>query len=120
METVKIKATGTTLTPALTEYVEQKLGRAVLVKVVPEDKIQSVEVEIGKFIKQNHGDVFRAEINLIVDGKDYYVETVAEDLYAAIDMLKDEILQTLNNQKHKQESIWKKGARKIKQMLKRG
>ncbi len=119
MET-KIKATGTTLTPALTDYVENKLGQAVLGKVVPIEKITSVEVEIGKFVKQNHGEVFRAEINVMFSGQNYFAEAVAEDLYAAIDIVEDEIKQILNNQKHKRESVWKKGARKIKNLLKGG
>lgn len=118
METTKIKATNTTLTPAITSYVENKLSKGVLGKFSGHSKILDVSVDIGKTTEHhNNGEIFRAEINVQVKGKILRAVSDKEDLYSAIDDVHDEIVEVLKEAKEKKDALWKRGARSIKKML---
>ncbi len=118
METTKIKATNTTLTPAITNYVESKLSKEVLNKFAGQNEIFDVEIDIGKTTAHHtHGEIFRAEINVSVKGKVLRAVSDKEDLYSAIDDVHDEIVEVLKNTKEKKDALWKRGARRIKEIL---
>ncbi|MDR0440683.1 MAG: ribosome-associated translation inhibitor RaiA [Candidatus Accumulibacter sp.] len=80
------------ITPPLHEYVTGKLERVVrhFDHVIDVNAILSVEK-----LKQ------KAEVTVHLPGKDIYVESVDEDLYAAIDILVDKLDRQV--QKHKQK-----------------
>lgn len=75
------------LTPAIREYVETKLERIKrhFDHVIDVAVILAVEKLPEKEKRQ------KAEINLRLRGKDIHVESIAEDLYAAIDTLIDKL-----------------------------
>ncbi|WP_374319272.1 ribosome hibernation-promoting factor, HPF/YfiA family [Aquabacterium sp.] len=75
------------VTPALREYVLTKLERVTrhFDQVVDVAVLLSVEKQKEKERRQ------KAEVNLHVKGKDIFVETSHEDLYAAIDQLMDKL-----------------------------
>jgi putative sigma-54 modulation protein len=75
------------VTPALREYVLTKLDRITrhFDQVVDITVLLSVEKQKEKDRRQ------KAEVNLHVKGKDIFVETSHEDLYAAIDQLMDKL-----------------------------
>jgi len=75
------------VTPALREYVLTKLERITrhFDQVVDITVLLSVEKQKEKDRRQ------KAEVNLHVKGKDIFVETAHEDLYAAIDQLMDKL-----------------------------
>jgi putative sigma-54 modulation protein len=75
------------VTPALREYVLTKLDRVTrhFDQVVDVTVLLSVEKQKEKDRRQ------KAEVNLHVKGKDIFVETSHEDLYAAIDQLMDKL-----------------------------
>jgi len=75
------------ITPALREYVETKLERVIR----HFDQVIGVSVLLSV---DNHKEKDRrqyAEINLHLKGKDVFVESHHEDLYAAIDLLVDKL-----------------------------
>lgn len=118
MEITKIKATNTTLTEAITDYVNEKLGKSVLEKFAGSYEILGVEVDIGKTTgHHNNGEIYRAEVNVAVKGKVLRAVSDKEDLYAAIDDVRDEIINVLKGTKTKKETLWKRGARNIKKIL---
>ena len=51
--------------------------------------------------KQQNGKVFRAEVNLEVPGELLRVEKEAEDLYKAIDKVKDHLTMVIKKYKEK-------------------
>ena len=115
---IEIKCTGIELTDALRSYVESKLGR--LGKFVHGQDSFLITVELGKTTAHHHkGEVFRAEANMRHDGVLIRAEATAEDLYAAIDLLKEEANRELVNRKTKQESLARRGARSLKSLFKR-
>lgn len=69
---------------------------------------------------QVHGAVWRAEMNVLVEGVPYRAEAVAESMQAAIDMLKDEMLEQLKKGKDKHVSLLRKGGAKVKEWLRFG
>lgn len=80
------------ITPALRDYVTGKLERVTrhFDHVIEVSAILSVEK-----LKQ------KAEVTMHLSGKDIHVESIDEDLYAAIDILADKLDRQV--QKHKQK-----------------
>ena len=80
------------ITPALHDYVTSKLERVTrhFDNVIDVNVILSVEK-----LKQ------KAEVTVHLSGKDIYVESIDEDLYAAVDILADKLDRQI--QKHKRK-----------------
>lgn len=115
---VNIKATGISLTPSITEYTEKKIG--MLKKFFGNEDVL-VNVEVGKTTKHHKsGDVFRAEIQIAFGGQNYYEAVEKDDLYAAIDEVKDIIAYKLSSKKKKTLHLLRRGAAKIKNLLRFG
>ncbi|AEK60298.1 ribosome hibernation-promoting factor, HPF/YfiA family [Collimonas fungivorans] len=75
------------LTPAIREYVQSKLER---IKRHFDQVIDiSVILTVDKITEKEKRQ--KAEINLRVKGKDLHAESIAHDLYAAIDALIDKL-----------------------------
>lgn len=112
-----VKATNIELTEAISDYVEKKIG--VLEKIIAKDLEALAEIEVGKTSHHhNKGDVFRAEVNLTMGDKQLRSVAVENDLYKAIDKVKDGIVREVKNAKGRKESLIKRGHRKIKGMMK--
>ena len=113
-----IKATNIELTPAISDYLTKKME--MLEKFIDQnDTSTSASIEVGKTTEHHqHGEVFRAEINLLSGGKQFRTVSEEADLYTAIDMVKDEMARVLSSHKNKQQTMFKKGATKIKNLLK--
>ncbi len=81
------------VTPAIRGYVEEKMSRITrhFDQVIDVSVILAVE-------KLKH----KAEVNLHLRGKDIYVESIDEDMYAAIDALADKLDRQVL--KHKEKS----------------
>jgi putative sigma-54 modulation protein len=118
---ITIKGTNIELTPAIRDYVEKKVGN--LEKFISKHGDNAlVEVEVGKTTQHHQkGDIFRAEINLSLAGNAYQFRADAEttDLYAAIDLAHDEMEVELNRFKGKRESRYRRGAKTLKNLIKR-
>jgi putative sigma-54 modulation protein len=112
-----IKATGIDLTPSLRSYVEEKLGYVERLLGQVEDNLLA-NIEIGKTTNHHHsGEVFRAEINLHLAGHDYRAARTDVDLYAAIDQVKDDIVEEIKSYRNKRSTLLRRGSRKLKGML---
>ncbi len=99
MRITSIKATNIDLTGAIRTYVEEKASS--LKKLCEEfDPAAVLEVEVGKSTHHHaKGPYFRAEMMLCIPGKDLRAETEAEDLYEAIDQVKDQLRRQLTSHK---------------------
>ena len=84
---LKISGHHLELTPPLKEYVQNKLER---IKRHFDNVIDiSVKLTVDSLTEKEKRQ--RAEINLHVRGKDFHVESEAQDMYAAIDLLMDKL-----------------------------
>lgn len=117
---INIKATHIELTEAIKNYVEKKV--LSLEKYIHDDP-QNVhaDVEVGK-ISHHHrsGDIFRAEIRLNFKGKEIYVVAEKDDLYAAIDEMRDTTERECTALKDKKLTLAKRGSAKAKKVIRGG
>lgn len=88
------------LTPAIKSYVEEKVSAIHKIN----DNIQTVDVEVEKNQHQRKGEVFFVRINVQIPHALLRAEETQEDLYAAIDVCRDEIMRQLRKNKSKYES----------------
>lgn len=96
---INIKATNTTLTPSIKDFINEKLD--IISKFIkPEDKIR-VELEVDK--KHNSGLVFRCEVDIQPHG--HYAEARGNDLYEAMDLVIPKISRQLAREKDKKVSL---------------
>ena len=113
---INIKATGTTLTPPITDYINKKVG---MLDKFFEGKEVLVNVEVGRTTKHHKsGDIFRAEIHINYNSQEYYAVSETGDLYAAIDEVKDEIVHELTSKRRKSLHLLRRGGAQIKNLLK--
>jgi putative sigma-54 modulation protein len=114
---ITIVGTDIDVTPAIRDYVEKKLEH--LEKFFEKDDSGVlVTVEVGK--TTNHhasGPVFKADIVLVDHGKEHVVKCVQEDLYAAIDEMKDRISEELTSSRDRDMTLARRGDRDIKNMV---
>lgn len=114
---INIKSTHIELTDAIRNYVFSKLDAVNKLLIQPDEAF--AQVEVGK--ESNHhmkGDVFKAEIQLRAEGKVHHAVVIKDDLYAAIDELKDEIMEKVKSTKDKDRSRFRRGAGKVKNFVK--
>lgn len=115
---INIKATGIALTPAISDYVQKKISS--IEKYLDKDSTDTVaQVEVGKSTRHHKaGNIFRAEVHLVGAGLDLYAFSEQTDLYAAIDLVRDEVMHSLVQKKGKHETLARRGARLIKNAMK--
>jgi putative sigma-54 modulation protein len=114
---INIKATNISLTPAISEYIEKKIF--MLEKFFRDPNNALTNIEVGKISKHHKsGDVFRAEIQISDSGQNYYAVVETEDLYAAIDEVKDEIAYEMTSKKKKALRLFRRGSAQIKNWIK--
>lgn len=114
---INIKATNIELTDSIADYFNKRLGAVRRLLDVGDDRFL-MQAELGRTTRHHQsGDIFRAEVNLSVDGRQYRAESEARDLYTAIDNVKAEILGELKRGKEKRRSLLRRGGQRIKDIL---
>lgn len=112
-----IKATNIELTEAIRDYAEKKVD--TLNKFIDKEKEVLAEIEVGKTTNhQNKGEIFRAEINLQIEHKQFRAVSETTDLYSAIDEMRDQIVREVKNDKNKSRALFRKGHQKVKDIMK--
>jgi len=115
---INIKATDISLTPPIDNYINKKL-KSIEKLINKKDTGVLCDIEVGRTTHHHKsGDVFRAEINLQTEGKTFYASSEKDDLYAAIDEMKDQVKNELLSYKTKKETLLKRGGAKVKSLLK--
>ncbi len=114
---INIKATGITLTPDVRDYLDKKLY-SIGKFINPDSDTVKAQVELGRTTRHHQtGDIFRAEINLIADGKSYRAVSEESDLLSAIDFMKDTVLTELRADKSKKIHFLRKSGQRVKEFL---
>jgi putative sigma-54 modulation protein len=95
---IDVQAKDLDLTDAIRAYSEEKFS--MLSKY--HDHIEEIRCELAmKSHKHNQGKIYSCSGHLFVPGKDFYVEKEEEDLYKAIDKVKDHLQEMLVDWKEK-------------------
>lgn len=106
-----VKGTNLNLTPKIYDYIEEKIGG--LDKFLEQvDTISQARVELGR-ISYHHkkGEVFRCEVNLTVPGKLLRSEAERENIFLAIDEVKDELQREIKKYKGQASAKQRRGQR---------
>lgn len=107
------------ITEAIHKYTMEKMHS--LEKLISRDDTSAkLSIELSK--ASNHhvsGEVFQAEAVLHIRGKDTALKTTQDDLYKAVDILKDMLARELSSHKDKERSIVRRSAHKVKALFKK-
>jgi len=115
---IDLKTKNFEITPSIKTFLQQKMDS--LDKFLPNDESIFAEVELAKTTEHHKkGDIFMAEVNLTMPGR--LIRAVAEkwDLRVAIDAVKDDLQREITMSKEKNISLYRRGARLFKKLLRR-
>lgn len=115
---INVKGSNIELTPAISDYITKKLeGVSKFIDKHSPDTV--CHVEVGKTTSHHkNGDIFRAEVRIHLKGNEVYVAEETTDLYAAIDKVRDEVINKLTSIKDKKVSLMRRSGAKVKSMIK--
>jgi ribosomal subunit interface protein len=109
-----VKATNIELTQEISDYLDKRL-ESVEKLIDPNDTSAIFDVEVGKTTNHHQtGNIFRAEINLHISGKQFRATSQAETILNAIDKTEKDIVKELRRAKGKKQRLLKRGGSAIK------
>ncbi len=112
---INIKGTNIELTDAISQYAHKRIES--FTKFL--ESGSHIYVEVGKTTNHHkNGDIFKAEIEVKHRGDKFFAMAETDDLYRAIDMAKDEMVRELTTDKDRADTLFRRGARSVKKMLK--
>lgn len=118
---VSVKATRFEMTPDVDQYLNEKLS--AIEKLIPpteaDDEVRC-DVELEKTTEQQHGMIWRAEINMTIQGELYRADAYGEDINTAIDEVRDEVMKRIRRNKKKRSSIMRRSGAKLKEWARFG
>ena len=115
---IKITFTNLDKSPAVEDYVSKKLSS--LSKFLKGGADALCEIELAKTTGHHKsGDIFKAEANITFAGRQFYVVAEKDDLYTAVDKMRDEAEREIVSNKKKYLAVFRRGAGKIKNLFKR-
>lgn len=91
-----------------------------LEKFIPQTESLEILAEVELGLRSRHhkkGDVYRAEINLTIDGNLHRSVSKKSDLHEAFDTAYSGIERQVRRDKNKQNSLIRRGARRAKRLL---
>ncbi len=114
---INIKTTVLDLTPAISDYVEKRFE--AIEKFFADDSTAQFDIELARTTNHHkNGDIFRAEIHIVAKGVNTYASAEKEDLYIAIDTVRDEVLRKVKSSNEKHRSLVRRGGARIKNIIK--
>jgi len=113
--TITYKYNGIEDAKPLAIIMDQKLQS--LEKYLKEDSSVICEVEFEKLTAQQSGRIYRAEVNLTIDGTLYRAEATEDSFEKAIDEVRDEVDKELRRAKDKQQTLDKQAGREMKERM---
>ncbi len=114
---INIKATNISLSDSVRDYAEKKI--ASLEKFLNSESEILANIDIGKSTRHHKsGDIFRAEVLIKSDGKEFYSVSEKEDLYMAIDDVREEVNREINSKRKKALSMIRRGGAHVKNLMK--
>jgi ribosomal subunit interface protein len=113
---IHIRANAIEITPAVDEYIRKK--SQALEKYLATDSVADLYVEVSKTTGHHKsGEVFRSEFDLRTSLGQFRGEAEEQDLYAAIDRSKDEVLENFRSMHDKKKTLLRRGKERIKNII---
>lgn len=109
-----IKGIHMDVTPAVDAYVRKKVQG--FEKFVEDSS--KLEVALSKaHHHQKSEDAFKVEYKVFSRGEYLQSTAEAEDLYSAVDLARDELFMVLSSKKDKKMTLWRRGGKRLKNMM---
>ena len=115
--TINFKANNVEVSDELKALVEQKMQ--TLDKYIQNMPV-ICDVEFDKAANQQSGNVYQVGVNMQLDGVLFRAQATMDSFEKAIDEVRDQLDKELRRAAKKRETLFKKGARKIKNLLRFG
>ncbi len=113
---IDIRGSNMEVSGAIDSYIRKKCE--AFQKLLTNVSGSRLYIEVEKTTDHHrHGDVFRAEFNLELSGDQLRAEAVSQDVYAATDEVKDDLLEKIKSRKDKRLTLFKRGHQKIKDFI---
>lgn len=97
---INIKATRIGLTPELKDYIQKKMD--MVEKYLGEIPVIKAGFKIERTTRRHtKGDIYLAQASLFLAGETLLVEKTEEDLYKAVDKVKDHLHRSIKRYKEK-------------------
>lgn len=109
------------LTDAIKDHVLKRVTNLEKLLSGIEEKGGAVNInfEVGKSTQHHRGgEVFHADCLVNIGGKEFYSSADKEDLYVAIDSVKESLFREINKNKGREQTLFKRGASSVKKMMK--
>lgn len=105
------------LTDAIKGKLEEKMASLYKYLNEEEDTV-SFNARLGKVSNHhNNGKIYYVEISVHTPSKNYGARVEAEEVYAAIDMIRDELAHNINHYREKVRDLSRKDELKFKQEI---
>ncbi|MFA5095297.1 MAG: ribosome-associated translation inhibitor RaiA [Candidatus Paceibacterota bacterium] len=109
------------LTEAIKDYVSKRVTNLekLLSSMEASGGEAMVNFEVGKSTKHHKsGVVFHSDCLIKIGGKEFYASSDKEDLYQAIDEIKESLFNEIRKNKDRRQTLFRRGASSVKKMLK--
>lgn len=118
---INLQGKGMELTESIKDYVLKRVTNL-------EKLLSSVEKVGGEVVvnfevakNTNHhkaGEIFHADCSINIKGEKFYSSVDEEDLYQAIDTVKENLFREISKNKDRRQTLFRRGAVSVKKMLK--
>ncbi len=118
---INLKGKNMEVTPAIHDYVIKRVTNLEKILSKIEENGGEVNVNFDVMRTTNHhksGEVFQADCLINIKGERFYTSAVEEDLYAAIDAVKESLFRDISKSKDRKQTLFKRGASSVKKMMK--
>jgi len=109
------------LTDAIKDYVVKKVTNLekLLSNIETNKGEAKVKFEVAKTTNHHKtGEIFHANCTININGQNYYGESDHEDLYTAIDAVKEQLFNDIGKNKDRKQTLFRRGAASVKKMAK--
>ena len=109
------------LTDAIKDYVLKRVTNLekLLSTLETEGGEALVRFNVSKTTKHHkEGEVFEANCSISIEGENFYSNVIMEDLYQAIDAVKENLFNEIEKNKDRRQTLFKRGASSVKKMMK--
>ncbi len=118
---ININGKNIELTDEIRDYATKRATNLekLLSRIEKGDGRVMVNFDLGKATNHHKsGEIFHADCRINIDGKEFYASADGEDLHQAIDEIKDVLYLEINKDKDRTQTLFHRGARSVKKMLK--
>jgi len=118
---INLQSKNIELTEAVKDYVLKRVTNLEKMLINIEAKKGEAMANFEVVRTTNHhkaGAVFHASCTINIAGEKFYCESDHEDLYSAIDDVKEKLCREIGKSKDRRQTLFKRGASSVKKMLK--